>query len=75
MCVACKQVFGDWPTLRRHQEQNHPTIEADFSIIDPSLKQVWCHRPTPVGLLNVCASQLPPQGRLFLYIFSILYIV
>ena len=62
ICTACFGRYGTLQDVIAHQKETHPNVECRYTQVDEEVMSTWQRKPNPLGILNVCATALPPMS-------------
>ena len=60
ICGACYGRYDTHAELVSHQEDQHPNVTCTYTQLDEEVAKSLLTTPNPIGILNVCSTQLPP---------------
>ena len=58
ICTVCYGEFHSRGALLNHQRATHNNVRCDHVEVDNDVVAPWWQKPSPVGMLNVCSSQI-----------------
>jgi repressor of nif and glnA expression len=60
ICMACYGRYDQYDDMLDHQEADHPNVKCGYTQLEEEVARNWKITPNPIGVLNVCSTQLPP---------------
>ena len=59
ICKVCFAEYRNVKALYAHQGEAHGNVSCNHVEVDVDVDALWWSRPSPVGMLNICSSQVP----------------